>query len=30
VQPLLSGEVWIGWDHVARMLDALRQKRGEL
>ena len=29
VQPLLSGEVWIGWDHVARMLDALRQKRRE-
>src|SRR5215471_2007128 len=28
-QPLLSGEVWIGWDHVARMGDALRQKPGE-
>jgi multiple sugar transport system substrate-binding protein len=25
-QPLLSGDVWIGWDHVARVLDALRQK----
>jgi multiple sugar transport system substrate-binding protein len=25
-QPLLSGEVWIGFDHVARVLDALRQK----
>jgi multiple sugar transport system substrate-binding protein len=28
-QPLLSGEVWIGWDHVARVRDALRQKPGE-
>jgi multiple sugar transport system substrate-binding protein len=28
-QPLLSGEVWIGWDHVARMRNALRQKPGE-
>ena len=28
-QPLLSGEVWIGWDHVARVRDALRQKAGE-
>jgi multiple sugar transport system substrate-binding protein len=28
-QPLLSGDVWIGWDHVARMLDALRQKPDE-
>ena len=25
-QPLLSGDVWIAWDHVARVLDALRQK----
>src|SRR5215469_5184131 len=25
-QPLLSGEVWIGFDHIARLLDALRQK----
>ena len=25
-QPLLSGEVWIGFDHIARVLDALRQK----
>jgi multiple sugar transport system substrate-binding protein len=25
-QPLLSGEVWIGFDHVARVLDALRRK----
>jgi multiple sugar transport system substrate-binding protein len=25
-QPLLSGDVWIGFDHVARVLDALRQK----
>jgi multiple sugar transport system substrate-binding protein len=25
-QPLLAGDVWIGWDHVARVLDALRRK----
>jgi multiple sugar transport system substrate-binding protein len=25
-EPLLAGDVWIGFDHVARMLDALRQK----
>ena len=25
-QPLLSGDVWIGFDHVARVLNALRQK----
>jgi multiple sugar transport system substrate-binding protein len=25
-EPLLSGDVWIGFDHVARVLDALRQK----
>jgi multiple sugar transport system substrate-binding protein len=25
-QPLLSGEVWIGFDHIARVLDALRQR----
>jgi len=28
-QPLLSGDVWIAWDHVARLLDALRQKPEE-
>jgi multiple sugar transport system substrate-binding protein len=28
-QPLLSGDVWIGWDHVARLLEALRQKPDE-
>lgn len=28
-QPLLSGEVWIGFDHIARVLDALRQEPGE-
>ena len=28
-QPLLSGDVWIGWDHIARVLDALRQKPAE-
>ena len=25
-EPLLSGDVWIGFDHVARLLDALTQK----
>src|ERR1700738_3198976 len=29
-QPLLSGDVWIGFDHVARVLDALRQKADEV
>src|SRR5215469_7759728 len=28
-QPLLSGEVWIGFDHIARALDALRQRPEE-
>jgi multiple sugar transport system substrate-binding protein len=28
-QPLLSRDVWIGFDHVARVLDALRQKPDE-
>ena len=28
-QPLLAGDVWIGWDHVARVLGALRQKPDE-
>lgn len=28
-QPLLSGDVWIAFDHVARLLDALRQKPDE-
>ena len=28
-QPLLSGDVWIGWDHIARVLDALRQRPHE-
>lgn len=28
-EPLLSGEVWIGFDHIARVLDALRQKPEE-
>ena len=27
--PLLSGEVWIGFDHIARLLGALRQKPDE-
>jgi multiple sugar transport system substrate-binding protein len=25
-QPLLSGDVWIGFDHIARVLEALRHK----
>lgn len=25
-EPLLAGEVWIAWDHVARLLDALRER----
>jgi multiple sugar transport system substrate-binding protein len=28
-EPLLSGDVWIGFDHVARVLDALRRKPNE-
>jgi multiple sugar transport system substrate-binding protein len=28
-QPLLSGDVWIGWDHMARVLDVLREKPDE-
>jgi multiple sugar transport system substrate-binding protein len=28
-QPLLSGDVWIGFDHIARVLAALRQKPNE-
>lgn len=28
-QPLLSGDAWIGFDHIARVLDALRQKPDE-
>ena len=28
-EPLLSGDVWIGFDHVARVIDALRQKPDE-
>lgn len=25
-EPLLSGEVWVAWDHTARLIPALRQK----
>lgn len=25
-QPLLAGEVWIGFDHIARVIDVLRQR----
>jgi multiple sugar transport system substrate-binding protein len=28
-EPLLSGEVWLAFDHVARLIDALRQKPDE-
>src|SRR5215831_7575990 len=28
-QPLLSGDVWIAFDHIARVLDALRQRPNE-
>lgn len=28
-EPLLAGEVWIAWDHTARLLDALRQRPDE-
>jgi multiple sugar transport system substrate-binding protein len=28
-QPLLSGDVWIGFDHIARVLAALRRKPNE-
>ncbi|MBP0650710.1 extracellular solute-binding protein, partial [Mycobacterium tuberculosis] len=25
-EPLLTGEVWVAWDHIARLKDALDQK----
>jgi len=28
-EPLAAGEVWIAWDHVARLLDALRDRPGD-
>jgi len=28
--PLAAGEVWLGWDHTARLIDALRQRPEEL
>lgn len=28
-EPLLNGEVWVAWDHVARLKDALNQKPDE-
>lgn len=28
-EPLLSGEVWVAWDHIARLRDALTQKPGD-
>jgi multiple sugar transport system substrate-binding protein len=27
--PLLSGEVWVAWDHVARLVNALRTRPGD-
>jgi len=29
-EPLLSGSVWLAWDHTARLIDALRQIPDEL
>src|SRR3984893_9564558 len=29
-EPLISGDVWIAFDHIARVLDALRQKPDEV
>ena len=28
-EPLLAGDVWVAFDHVARVIDALRQKPDE-
>lgn len=28
-EPLLSGDVWIAWDHVARLRDAFRKQPGQ-
>ncbi|MDR7521775.1 MAG: ABC transporter substrate-binding protein [Armatimonadota bacterium] len=28
-EPLLLGEVWVGWDHTARLIPALRQRPGD-
>ncbi len=28
-EPLLLGEVWVAWDHTARLLPALRQRPGD-
>ena len=28
-EPLLTGEVWLAWDHTARLIDALRQRADE-
>ncbi|HEY8446986.1 MAG TPA: ABC transporter substrate-binding protein [Thermomicrobiales bacterium] len=29
-EPLLSGEVWVAWDHVARLISALRERTDDL
>ncbi|MDR5684263.1 MAG: extracellular solute-binding protein [Armatimonadota bacterium] len=28
-EPLLTGEAWVGWDHTARLIPALRQRPGD-
>lgn len=28
-EPLLSGEVWVAWDHAVRMIDALKSQPGQ-
>ena len=28
-EPLLAGEVWVAWDHIARLRDALTQRPGD-
>jgi multiple sugar transport system substrate-binding protein len=28
-EPLLSGEVWVAWDHTARLIPAIRQRPGD-
>jgi multiple sugar transport system substrate-binding protein len=29
-EPLQSGEVWVAWDHTSRLIEALRNKPGEV
>src|SRR6185437_10060582 len=28
-EPLLSGEVWVAWDHAVRLIEALQQRPGD-